>query len=183
MSFRKQKVIPAIRNMKAFERFLEGPLEYGVLLELHVAQLKNVFQLASAHQKKLLLHVDLVQGLKSDEYAVDYLSQEVKPFGIISTRGNVILKAKQKRIYAIQRMFLLDSHAFEKNIMLLKKTLPDFVEVLPGIVPSLIQETINKTNIPILAGGFISSEKDIENALKAGASAVTTSNVELWCEK
>ncbi|MFT4416852.1 glycerol-3-phosphate responsive antiterminator [Fredinandcohnia humi] len=180
MGFQGQRVIPAIRSMKAFERFIESPMTYGIFLELHIGQLCNVCQLAATHDKKLLVHLDLIQGLKSDEYAVDFISQEAKPYGIISTRGNVIIKAKQKKLFAIQRMFLLDSHAFEKNISLLKKTSPNYVEVLPGIIPSVIHETSIRTEIPILAGGFITSEKEIEEAIRAGATAVTTSKVDLW---
>ncbi|TAI19358.1 glycerol uptake operon antiterminator GlpP, partial [Bacillus velezensis] len=43
-----------------------------------------------------------------------------------------------------------------------------------------IQEIKEKTGIPIFAGGFIRTEEDVEQALKAGAVAVTTSNTKLW---
>lgn len=105
---------------------------------------------------------------------------DIKPAGIISTRSNVIAKAKQKKIYAIQRLFLLDTSAMEKSMEFVGKHKPDFIEVLPGIVPSLIKEIKEKTGIPIFAGGFIRTEEDVEQALKAGAVAVTTSNTKLW---
>lgn len=166
--------------MKDFEAFLRSPYEVGVLLELHLSQLKSVFHYARQCEKKLLLHADLIQGLSHDEYAAEYLCQEYKPYGLISTRGSVIIKAKQKKVVAIQRIFLLDSHALEKSYQLIEKTMPDFIEVMPGAIPHVIQEVKARTGLPILAGGLVRTLEDVERALAAGATAITTSNKTLW---
>ncbi|ASB90348.1 glycerol-3-phosphate responsive antiterminator [Bacillus sonorensis] len=180
MSFHDQKILPAIRNMKQFDMFLDSPFLYGVLLDIHLGRLGGVISAARARGKKMFVHVDLIQGIKHDEYGAEFICQDMKPAGILSTRSSVIAKAKQKKVYAIQRMFLIDTSAMEKSIELVKKHRPDFIEVLPGVVPDLIREVKEKTGIPIFAGGFIRSEKDVEGALEAGASAVTTSDTELW---
>jgi glycerol uptake operon antiterminator len=52
-----------------------------------------------------------------------------------------------------------------------ERTRPDYIEVLPGVMPHIIKEVHEKTKIPIFAGGLIRSEEDIENALQAGAIA------------
>ncbi|WP_053362884.1 glycerol-3-phosphate responsive antiterminator [Bacillus sp. FJAT-27251] len=175
-----QKILPACSNMKDFERFLKSPYEIGVFLEMHVAQLKNVSAMAEAHGKKMLYHVDMIQGIKSDDYSTEFICQEYRPYGLISTKSSVILKARQKGILAVQRVFLLDSHALEKSYKLIKKTQPDFIEVLPGAMPHLIAEVREKAGIPLFAGGFIRSVEDVENALNAGAVAVTTSQKDIW---
>ncbi|MGG3137186.1 glycerol uptake operon antiterminator GlpP [Bacillus subtilis] len=180
MSFHNQPILPAIRNMKQFDKFLNSSFSYGVILDIHLGQLKGVIKEAQKHGKNMMVHVDLIQGIKHDEYGAEFICQDIKPAGIISTRSNVIAKAKQKKIYAIQRLFLLDTSAMEKSMEFIGKHKPDFIEVLPGIVPSLIQEIKEKTGIPIFAGGFIRTEEDVEQALKAGAVAVTTSNTKLW---
>ncbi|MEK4399658.1 glycerol uptake operon antiterminator GlpP [Bacillus subtilis subsp. subtilis] len=180
MSFHNQPILPAIRNMKQFDEFLSSSFSYGVILDIHLGQLKGVIKEAQKHGKNMMVHVDLIQGIKHDEYGAEFICQDIKPAGIISTRSNVIAKAKQKKIYAIQRLFLLDTSAMEKSMEFIGKHKPDFIEVLPGIVPSLIQEIKEKTGIPIFAGGFIRTEEDVEQALKAGAVAVTTSNTKLW---
>lgn len=182
MSFHNQPILPAIRNMKQFDEFLNSSFSYGVILDIHLGQLKGVIKEAQKHGKNMMVHVDLIQGIKHDEYGAEFICQDIKPAGIISTRSNVIAKAKQKKIYAIQRLFLLDTSAMEKSMEFIGKHKPDFIEVLPGIVPSLIQEIKEKTGIPIFAGGFIRTEEDVEQALKAGAVAVTTSNTKLWKE-
>ncbi len=102
------------------------------------------------------------------------------PYGVISTKSSVIKKAKQKGVLAVQRVFVIDSHALEKSIKLLTKTQPDYIEILPGAMPSLIQEVRERIDIPVFAGGFIKTPTEVHNALAAGAHAVTTSNRELW---
>lgn len=180
MTFHHQKILPAVRKIKDLEQLLKSSFEYVVLLDSHIGQLKSLVDLAKSHNKKILLHADLIGGLKNDEHAAEFLCQNIKPAGLISTRANVILKAKQNNVLAIQRLFLLDSSALEMSYSLLERTKPDFIEVLPGIMPDMIKEVHEKASIAILAGGLIRSIKDVENALTAGASAVTTSRKELW---
>jgi glycerol uptake operon antiterminator len=176
----KQKILPASTNMKEFERFLGSSFEIGVFLDMHIGQLKNINLLAKQYGKKMIYHVDLIHGIKNDEYATEYICQEFKPFGLISTKSSVIQKAKQKGVIAVQRIFLLDSHALEKSYKLIEKTQPDYIEVLPGAMPGMITEVKERVKTPIFAGGLIRTAEEVKNALNAGASAITTSKRELW---
>ncbi|MDO7906386.1 glycerol-3-phosphate responsive antiterminator [Paenibacillus sp. JX-17] len=178
--FGGQRILPAAKNMKQFERLLDSTYTYGIFLDTHVAQLRSIYELARGRNKQMFLHADLVQGLKNDEYAAEYLCQEIRPYGLISTRAGVIQRARQKGIIAIQRMFLLDTIAMEKSYALIEKTRPDYIEVLPGVIPHMIEEVYARTGIPVLAGGLIRTSADVEAALNAGAAAVTTSNKELF---
>lgn len=180
LGFSGQSILPAIRKIEDFEKMLDSSYTYGVFLDLHISRLKSIFQLAEKHQKKMFLHIDLVQGLKSDEYATEYICQEVKPYGIISTKGNVILKAKQKGVKATQRIFILDSNSLEKSFSLIERTQPDYIELLPGLMPKVIANVRNRTNKQIFAGGLIDTIEEVEQAIAAGAAAITTSNKALW---
>jgi len=182
MNFYEQRILPASRQMKDLEKAVASSYEYLVLLDVHIAQLKHACGLVHQANKKLFLHMDLIQGLQSDGYATEYLCQEYRPYGILSTKSSVIQKAKQKGVVAVQRIFLIDNSALEKSCKLLESTQPDVIEVLPGGMPSVIRKVKDRTNLPILAGGFISSRTDVELALQAGAEAVTTSNKNLWRE-
>lgn len=180
MDFNGQKTIPAIRNMKNFEKVLKTDFEYIILLDCSIAQLKNVVDYSKREKKKIIVHVDLIQGLKNDEQATLFLINEIKPYGLISTRSQVVATAKKKGILSIQRLFLIDTSALEINYKHIEKANPDFIEVLPGVIPHMITEVINKTGIPVLAGGLIRSKKEIDDAIKAGAIAITTSDSSLW---
>lgn len=175
-----QIVLPAVHKIKDVEKVLDSSPEHIVLLGGHIAHMKQIVQLASQVGAKVLLHADLINGLKNDDYGVDYIIQHIAPAGIISTRANVVLKAKQRGLLAILRMFLLDSDALERSYLIVEKTRPDFIEVLPGIIPSMISEVYERTQIPIIAGGLIRKQNEISEAFMAGAVAVTTSRQELW---
>ncbi|MGY3715916.1 glycerol-3-phosphate responsive antiterminator [Sutcliffiella cohnii] len=180
MDLQSQQLLPAIRSMKSFEKVLDMPYTYCVLLDLHISMLKNVLQHAVKKEKKMFVHVDLIQGLSHDEAGTEYLCQELKPYGIISTKSSVIEKAKQKGVVAIQRAFIIDSNAMKKSVHLVKRTNPDFIELLPGVIPKVIKEVYEQTGKPIIAGGLIDSKMEVDQALQSGATAVTTSNPELW---
>ncbi len=180
MDFHGQKILPAARSVKELEEMIESNYTYIVLLNSHIGQLKSLVQLAKSKGKKLLLHADLVQGLRNDEYAAQFLCQDIKPSGLISTRKNIVVTAKKHGLISVQRLFLLDSIALKSSYKLLETTKPDYIEVLPGVMPHIIKEVYEKTGIPIVAGGLIREKREVEDALSAGASAVTTSRRELW---
>lgn len=173
-------VIPAIRKLKDFEKALSSKHVWIVFLETRLGQLKGLVDYAKRENKKVLIHIDLIQGLKADEYGVEFLVREIKPEGIVSTRGSVIESVKKHQLIAIQRLFLLDSLSLDSNVKLTGRSKADYIEVLPGTMPGVIKEIQKQTNIPIIAGGLISEQADIEQAFKAGAIAVSTSKTELW---
>ncbi len=173
-------IIPAVRKMKEFELALETPFDTVVFLETRISQLKSMIHYAKKANKNVLVHFDLIHGLKSDDYGMEFLVHEMKPDGILSTRGNVVTLAKKHQLLAIQRMFLLDSIALENNLKLINRIKPDCVEVLPGIMPSIIKQIYDKTNLPIIAGGLVTSSNDVKAAYDAGAIAVSTSRKNLW---
>lgn len=180
MHFENQPVIPAVRSVKDFEDLMHWQFPYLILLDSHIGQLHGLLQLARRHGKKVILHADLVQGLKNDEYGAQFLCQFIKPDGLISTHHTVVTTARKRGILAIQRIFLLDSHSLETSYRILQSSQPDYLEVLPGVLPDVIQEIRERTHLPILAGGFIRTIGDIETILQAGATAITTSSRELW---
>ncbi|WP_188695911.1 glycerol-3-phosphate responsive antiterminator [Pullulanibacillus camelliae] len=176
----KQQIIPAIRRFKDFEKGIKSDHEYVVLLDTHLATLKSVVKTVHNEGRKVLIHVDLIQGLKSDEQATEFLCQEIKPDGLISTRSHVLQAAKKKGVMIVQRLFMIDSGALETSYRLAEKIEPHFIEVLPGVVPELIKEVHENTGIPVIAGGLIRTPENVQNALDYGATAVTTSNPALW---
>lgn len=180
MSIPNSTILPAIRDLKDLDKVANSNYEYVVLLNTHIGQLKSLVKMLHDHDKKVLLHADLVQGLKSDEYAAQFLCRDIRPEGLISTRKNVLITAKKAKLITIQRLFLLDSIALESSYNMLDSIQPDLIEVLPGVIPHIIKEIFDKTNVPIIAGGLIRTIDEVNAAIEAGAVAVTTSNRELW---
>jgi len=173
-------IIPAIRQLRDFEKILHSPFEWIIFLETRLGQMKSLVNYAKRENKKVLVHIDLIKGLTADEYGVEYLANEVKVDGILSTRNSVVENTKKHDLIAIQRIFSLDSLSLEHNLNLSKRSKADYVEVLPGIIPTVIQEIKEKSDIPIIAGGLIRRKEEIEAAFDAGAIAISTSCTKLW---
>lgn len=175
-----QGVIPAIRQLKDFEKALASSCEWIVFLETRLGQLKSLVDYSRKANKKVLIHIDLIQGLKADEYGVEYLIHEIKPDGILSTRGSIVELVKKHKLLAIQRVFLLDRLSVENNLRLSSRFKPDYIEILPGLMPGVIKEIHEKVNIPLIVGGLITKQMEVDAALEAGAVAVSTSRSTLW---
>jgi glycerol uptake operon antiterminator len=180
MQLADQRIIPAVRSIRDYEAVLQTKFRYVILLDSHVAQLQNLMDMAREARKRVIIHADLVQGLKPDEAGAQFLCQSIRPAGVISTHSTVIQVAKKRGLLAIQRIFLLDSHSLETSFRVLTTSRPDVIEVLPGVIPDVLREVKQRTNLPILAGGFIRTKQDILRALQAGADAITTSKRTLW---
>jgi len=72
MHFNNQQIIPAARTVKQFDQVLKSPFEYIVLLEVHISHLLSLKREAERHHKKLIIHADLIHGLKTDNFAADF---------------------------------------------------------------------------------------------------------------
>ena len=176
----KQRILPAASSMKDFEKFLQSDFKTGVILDIHLGQIKHITRMAKMADKQLIYHVDLINGLRNDEYGTQYLCQEFKPYGVISTKSAVIQEAKKHNTIAVQRIFMIDSHALERSYKTIKKSQPDYIEVLPGALPNMIREVAGIIQLPIIAGGLIRTVEEAEEALNAGSVSITSSKRELW---
>ena len=80
---------------------------------------------------------------------------------------------------AIQRCFALDSRGLESIAEALRNTSPHLMEIMPGVIPKVITR-FAKSSIPVIAGGLLQTKTEVMEALRAGATAVSTGSKELW---
>jgi glycerol uptake operon antiterminator len=130
--------------------------------------------------KLCVIHLDLIEGFSSKEIAVDAIQKATNADGIISTRGALIKRAKQLGLAAVQRGFMLDSRSLNSFEQQIAQSKPDFVEILPGLLPKVIAQLKDRISAPIIAGGFIHEKEDVIAALQAGALAVSASSPKIW---
>lgn len=176
----KQQIIPAISNHKDLEIYLKSKYDYCVIMSFHINHLDDVIAKIHNVGKKVIVHIDLINGLCNDKYGAEYLCQKLKVDGIISTKSNVLLTAKANKCLAIQRIFLIDSTSLSRSIDLVNKIEPDYLEVLPAIASGIISEIIHSVGMPIIGGGLITTQAEIDICLKVGLFAITSSKKELW---
>jgi glycerol uptake operon antiterminator len=74
----------------------------------------------------------------------------------------------------------VDSSSLETGARLVQASSPDYVEVMPGLVPLAIAHLRATLRQPVIAGGMITQPEQVRVALTAGAVAVSTSSQALW---
>lgn len=159
---------------------LTYPFQTVIILDSHLSFVEAMVKMAKHSGKNVFLHADLIQGLKSDLAAAEFICQNLRPKGVISTRGNVLEIAKKRGLKTVQRIFMLDSRSLDTGCRLFEQIHPDVVELLPGIIPSMIEKLKTQLGVPVIAGGLIHTEDEVRQALAAGASAISTSDRKLW---
>lgn len=174
-------VIAAVKNMEELEDCctLEDIRVVFVLFG-DVCSIGEIVSKIKQAGKLAMVHVDLINGLNSREVAVDFMKANTGVDGIISTKPALIRRAKELKLFTVLRYFLLDSMALENISQQQYQVKPDFVEILPGVMPKIIRKICSSIRTPVIAGGLITDKEDVMAALDAGAMAVSTTNQKVW---
>ncbi|MBO8163970.1 MAG: glycerol-3-phosphate responsive antiterminator [Brevibacillus sp.] len=176
----EHQTIAAVQSEEDLDDALESKVNVIFLLTGSIFNIKELVDRIKAVGKQAFLHMEFIEGIAADKSGVAYVAQNIAPTGIISTRSNLIRVAKDMDLMAIQRIFLIDRNAVIKGIKVVEQSLPDAVEIMPGVMPRVIREITNMTPLPIIAGGLVGNQEEIDEALKAGALAVSVGTKELW---
>ena len=174
-------VIAAVKNEEGLEAcVLDEDIRVVFLLYGDILTLPETVARIKAAGKMVIVHVDFIAGLlSSKEISVDFVKNRTLADGIITTHPNAIRRAKELGMCTVLRAFILDSISLS-SIPRLASFKPDYIEVLPGVMPKIIHKISNMTDVPILAGGLLSDKEDVISALDAGASGISTTNTALW---
>uniref|UniRef100_A0A7C3RXA4 Glycerol-3-phosphate responsive antiterminator n=1 Tax=Dictyoglomus thermophilum TaxID=14 RepID=A0A7C3RXA4_DICTH len=174
-------IIAAVREEERLPQALQSKSKVLFLLKTNVLTLPNIVQEIKAHNKLVFIHLDLLEGLAQDKYALRYLGDVVGIDGVITTRSNLIQQAKAEDLIAIQRFFVLDSSALATGVKIMQTAEPDLVEILPGIIfIHLGEELKSQIPYPLIAGGLIRTPEEAKEILAAGATAISTTSFTLW---
>lgn len=175
-----EPVIAAVKTDEALTAALASPCSAVFLLASTLLTVDGLVRRIHDAGKLAVVHIDLVDGLSSREIAVDSLNALCHPDGIISTRPTLIRRARHRGLLTVQRAFILDSLSLTSLSGQLEQGKPDFVEILPGIMPRVIAEISARTQVPVIAGGLLRDKADVMAAMRAGAAVVSTSAPSLW---
>ncbi len=173
-------VIAAVNELNKLDKAIRSKSKIVFFLIGNIFNLKEMINKVKESGKLVFVHFDLMEGFSKDTMGLKYIIKEIKPDGIISTKSHVVKYSKEKDMFTIQRIFLLDSLNLESGINSIKSNDSDAVEILPGIIPRAVEIVVKKTQKPVITGGLIREKEDITNSLKAGAVGISTSRVELW---
>jgi glycerol uptake operon antiterminator len=173
-------IIGAIRSEDDLEDVIRSSAQVVFILSGNLLNIGDMTQYLKSRGKKVCIHLDLIEGLGKDHAAIDFLKKYANPDGCITTKVTLAKYARQAGLFTILRLFIIDSHSLITGIKNVHETSPDAVEVMPGIASKLVERIIGEINVPVIAGGLISTKDDIIDALSAGVLAVSTSAKHLW---
>lgn len=177
-------VIAAVKSDAGLQAAVEME-EIQVIFVLYgdVCTIPEILERIKAAGKKAMVHIDLIAGLSAKEISVEFIARQTRADGIITTKPALVRRAKELGIFAVLRFFVIDSLAL-KNIENLEMqcgtSRPDFIEVLPGVMPKVFGRIAKVSRIPMIAGGLITEKEDVIAALSVGAIAVSSTNQDVW---
>lgn len=177
-------VIAAVKNDAGLQAAVEmEEIQMIFVLYGDVCTIPAILERIKAAGKKAMVHIDLIAGLNAKEISVEFIARQTRADGIITTKPALVRRAKELGIFAVLRFFVIDSLAL-KNIENLEMqcgtSRPDFIEVLPGVMPKVLGRIAKVSRIPMIAGGLITEKEDVIAALSAGAIAVSSTNQDVW---
>ena len=179
MWMEENPIIAAVRTHEEFRCACASEVKAVFLLNANLLTLSREISEAHAAEKKIFVHLDLADGLGKDSVGLRFL-KNLGSDGVISTRNSVIRAAREIGLVTVQRFFIVDSHSIATAADSIRSSLPNLVELMPGIIPKVLEKMCRMVHIPVIAGGLIESKEEIFEALRAGAAAVSTGCSVLW---
>lgn len=175
-------IIPSVHNLATLDRALEAPPSAVLLVDVHIGNVGPLARKCHAAGHKVLVRPDLIEGLKSDSRGITLLKQEFNVDGAFTGSVSTARFAKKAGLDVYWRFFLLDTRALDSAAKQMS-TLPwDGYEIAPGPLALQCAETLiaSSGNKPLVAGGFVSTQEQVDALFAAGYSAVNTSDQSLW---
>lgn len=172
-------IIAAVKNKGELEIAINSEVQVIFVLFGDILEIKEISEKIDSSNKVGIIHIDLVEGITGREAGIKYLKAATKFKGVISTKPQVVKYAKAYGLLGIQRVFIFDTLSLNNA----KKHLGaecDAIEVLPGVIPKVIEKLAERANKPIVAGGLIETKEEVITALKSGATCVSTTMKEIW---
>lgn len=175
----RNKVIAAVRTQEELLRAAQSEVKIVFDLNPNILTLENSIKILHEAGKKCFIHLDLADGIGKDRSGIAY-AKNLGVDGIISTRTGIIKAARELGVFTVQRFFIVDSHSIDTTVEALKSSKAQMIEIMPGSVLKVISRMKETIEVPIIAGGLIETEKEAVEAVKSGASAVSTGAQSLW---
>ena len=174
------KTILAACGSDSLTRALQSSATAVIYMNADINELVTKSFRERCRQKPILIHFDLLKGLSGDKEALRFLKRVIDPYGVVTTKSNIIRAAKSEGLFTLQRIFLIDTKSFRNSLDAVSENKPDAIEIMPAIAPTIVPRYKNHTNIPVVLGGLISDKSQINEAFRCGADAVSMTNSELW---
>jgi glycerol uptake operon antiterminator len=173
-------IVASVKDEDGLKAVLDSECTVVFLLYGSVLNLAEIVATLKRHGKIVLVNVDLLEGFAGKEIVVTYVKEHTAADGVLSSKAPLVRAARERGLYAVHRFFLIDSLSYQNLPKQLRISKADSVEILPGCMPRVIGWVVADIDVPVIAGGLVCDREDVFAALKAGATAVASSNRDVW---
>jgi glycerol uptake operon antiterminator len=178
----RHKKIAAVKGPKGIEKALANKEDIAAVFLL-MGSILNVKRYVDVFQNEgipVLIHAEKIGGLLLNSEGLDFIANYVKPFGIVTTKAALIKKAKERDLFVVQRVFMIDSEVYNHVLENKQKPGPDIIEIMPATLYEVTRSYSKRLDVPVITGGLLSTADHVKASLEAGAVAISTSNESLW---
>ena len=130
-ALQRNPIIAAVRDDEGLAQCLRTDIQTVFVLYGDICNIPEIVHQIKDAGKIAIVHADLISGLATKEISVDFLRHSTLADGIISTRANMIQRARELNMIAILRVFLIDSMALDSALSA-KNLKPDAIDILPA---------------------------------------------------
>ena len=173
-------VIASIKDEDGLRAVLTAPCPVVFVLFGSVMSIRGIVETLKAAGKTVFVDIDLLDGFASKPVVIDFLRTNTRVDGILSAKAAMVRAAKTAGFLSIHRLFLIDSFSYNNLPKQVSVSGADAIEILPGCMPRVISWVCEDIDLPLIAGGLVCDKEDVIGALGAGATAVASSNRDVW---
>ncbi|MGX7352070.1 hypothetical protein RU97_GL002227 [Enterococcus canis] len=173
-------VIPAINRLSQLPEVIEGDSEVVFILTGDIMNLPKIVERLKKAGKTVFVNIDLIDGLSGKKIAIEYIKKVTAADGIITSKAVLVAEAKRAGLMTVHRYFILDSRSLIALKGQYQISKADVVEIMPGLMPSVIKQIAQAGATPVIASGLVCDKEDILAALNSGALGISTTNEACW---
>lgn len=173
-------IIAAVKNDTELKKCLCCDSRVIFILYGDICNIADIVDTVKSAEKIAMVHLDLISGLSAKEIAVDFIKKCTKADGIISTKPQLIKHAKELSLYTVMRFFVIDSMAYDNIEKQLCSVRPDFIEILPALMPKVVSRICKLSPVPVITGGLVTDKDDVMQMIQAGAISISSTNEQVW---
>lgn len=178
--FEDNPIIAAVKDDRQLETALRSDCGIIFFLYGNLCSICALVERVKAAGKLAFVHLDLTLGLSGKEVAADFIKEFARADGVISTRPQLLRRARAIGLTTVLRVFLVDSISLANLKKQIDACAPDLIEIMPGVMPKVVRRVCETVSVPVITGGLISDKEDVMGALSAGAQCVSTTCEALW---
>ncbi|RII15874.1 Glycerol-3-phosphate responsive antiterminator [Streptomyces sp. YIM 130001] len=173
-------VVASVKDEEGLEAVLRTDCPVVFLLYGSVLDISSTVRRLKDAGRTVLVNVDLLEGLAGKEIVVSFIRENTAADGILSSKAFMVRAAREQGLFAVHRFFLIDSFSYRNLARQLSISKADAIEILPGCMPRVIGWVVADIDAPVIAGGLVCDKEDVIAALQAGATAIASSNQDVW---